>query len=359
MAKASGASQKGHAISLAGVSIAPGERRLIEIPLPGFYLHTPVVMPVQVINGRRSGPVLFVSGAIHGDEINGVEIIRRLLNTRQIQTLRGTLIAVPVVNVYGFVGQSRYLPDRRDLNRSFPGSDKGSMAARLADTFIREVVQQCTHGIDIHTGAISRENLPQIRAQVENNSVTSEMACAFGAPVILNAELREGSLRQAASEAGVPMILYEAGEALRFDEVAIRAGVKGVTRVMRYLGMLPRSKRRKPAIAPRIARKTRWVRAPQSGVLRMIVALGAKVEASQVIGWVADPFGAQEAEEVRTPVSGIVIGRTNLPLVHEGEALIHVAVFTRAESATESVEAFQEEHAPQGDEEPGEEPVIV
>ena len=187
---------------------------------------------------------------------------------------------------------------------------------------------------------------------------TAEMACAFGAPVILNAELRDGSLRQAVAQHGIPVLLYEAGEALRFDEVAIRAGVKGVTRVMRHLGMLPRLKQRKTAAAPRVARSSRWVRAPQSGVLRMIVPLGAQVERNQVIGWVADPFGAQEAEVV-SPVAGIVIGRTNLPLVHEGEALIHVAEFRQADSATESVEAFQEEHDPQGEHAPGDEPVIV
>lgn len=358
MAKAKSSSRKGRAITLGGVRVEPGEQRSIEISLPSFYLHTPVVMPVQVINGRSAGPVLFVSAAIHGDEINGVEIIRRLLNTRQVRKLRGTLIAVPVVNVYGFVAQSRYLPDRRDLNRSFPGSGKGSMAARLADTFMREVVSQCTHGIDLHTGAVGRQNLPQIRARVLDDTGTADMACAFGAPVILNSELRDGSLRHAVAQHGIPVLLYEAGEALRFDEVAIRAGVKGVTRVMRHLGMLPQLRRRKRALEPRMARSSRWVRAPQSGVLRMIVPLGAQVEQQQVIGWVADPFGEQEAEVI-TPVAGIVIGRTNLPLVHEGEALIHVAEFKQAESATESVEAFQEEHDPQGESEPGEEPVIV
>ncbi len=315
-------------------------------------------MPVHVINGRRDGPVLFVSAAIHGDEINGVEIIRRLLKTRQIQKLKGALIAVPVVNVYGFIGQSRYLPDRRDLNRSFPGSETGSMAARLAFTFMHEVVSQCTHGIDLHTGAIGRENLPQIRAKVFDAPQTAAMASAFGAPVILNAELRDGSLREAVAEHGIPVLLYEAGEALRFDEVAIRAGVKGITRVMRHLGMLAKSKSRKAATEPLVARNSHWVRAPQSGVLRMVVPLGAQVSKDQIIGRVADPFGEQE-EVIRADESGIVIGKTNLPLVHEGEAVFHIARFKQPKSATESVEAFQEEHDPLGDSSPGQEPVIV
>ncbi len=346
------------AIRIGDVSVAPGEQRSIELSLPSFYSHSPVIMPVHVINGRRDGPVLFVSAAIHGDEINGVEIIRRLLKTRQIQRLKGALIAVPVVNVYGFISQSRYLPDRRDLNRSFPGSETGSMAARLAFTFMHEVVNQCTHGIDLHTGAIGRENLPQIRAKVVDAPQTAAMACAFGAPVILNAELRDGSLRAAVAEHGIPVLLYEAGEALRFDEVAIRAGVKGITRVMRHLGMLAKSKSRKAVTEPLVARNSHWVRAPQSGVLRMVVPLGAQVSKQQIIGRVADPFGEQE-EVIRADESGIVIGKTNLPLVHEGEAVFHIARFKQPKSATESVEAFQEEHDPLGDSSPGQEPVIV
>ena len=345
-------------IRLGDISVVPVEQRSIELPLPSFYSHSPVVMPVHVINGRRDGPVLFVSAAIHGDEINGVEIIRRLLNTRQIQKLKGALIAVPVVNVYGFISQSRYLPDRRDLNRSFPGSETGSMAARLAHTFMQEVVSQCTHGIDLHTGAIGRDNLPQIRAKVIDAPQTAAMACAFGAPVILNSGLRDGSLREAVDEFGIPVLLYEAGEALRFDEVAIRAGVKGITRVMRHLGMLPRSKSRKATAAPKVAMSSQWVRAPQSGVLRMVAPLGAHVNKGDIIGRVADPFGEQE-EEIHATVSGIIIGKTNLPLVYEGEAVFHVARFKQAESATESVEAFQEEHDPQSNKSPDQEPVIV
>lgn len=346
------------AIRLGDVWVVPGEQRSIELSLPSFYSHTPVVMPVQVINGRRDGPVLFVSAAIHGDEINGVEIIRRLLNAKQIQKLKGTLIAVPVVNVYGFISRSRYLPDRRDLNRSFPGSEKGSMAARLAHTFMSEVVSQCTHGIDLHTGAIGRENLPQIRAKVIGSPHTAAMACAFGAPVILNSELRDGSLREAVSEFGIPVLLYEAGEALRFDEVAIRAGVKGITRVMRHLGMLPKKNLRKAAAEPLIATNSHWVRAPQSGVLRMVVPLGAQVSKGEIIGRVADPFGKQE-EPIQADTPGIIIGKTNLPLVHEGEAIFHIARFKEPDNATESVEAFQEEHDPLSDRSSNQEPVIV
>ena len=265
-------------IQLGEMSIAPGERQSIRLPLPELYSHSPVSMPVQVVNGRKPGPILFVSAAIHGDEINGVEIIRRLLRSPQLKSIHGALIAVPIVNVYGFVTRSRYLPDRRDLNRSFPGSDHGSMAARLANTFMEEIVTQCTHGIDLHTGAAGRENLPQIRAKVIDAPLTEGMARAFATPVILNSELLDGSLRKAVTEHDIPVLLYEAGEALRFDEVAIRAGVKGILGVMRHIGMLTAKKSRVQPPEPLIARSSRWIRTPQSGILRSVVPLGGQVE---------------------------------------------------------------------------------
>ncbi|MGB5541537.1 MAG: succinylglutamate desuccinylase/aspartoacylase family protein, partial [Gammaproteobacteria bacterium] len=186
----------------------------INLPIGRLYTYDNLTMPIEVVNGRRGGPRLFVSAAIHGDELNGVEIIRRLLRHSALQRLRGTLIAVPVVNVHGLLHRSRYLPDRRDLNRSFPGSSRGSLAGRIADLFMREIVANCTHGIDLHTGAVHRENLPHIRANLDDPA-TLELARAFGVPVLLNSDLRDGSLREAAMEAGIPMLLYEGGEALR------------------------------------------------------------------------------------------------------------------------------------------------
>jgi predicted deacylase len=230
-------------VSIAGETVRAGERRRIEVPLGRRVSGNEVSLPIEIVCGRKSGPSLFVSAAVHGDEIGGVEIIRRVLTHQGLRRLRGTLIAVPIVNLYGFVGLSRYLPDRRDLNRSFPGSPRGSLAARLADLFIREVVGNATHGIDLHTGAVHRSNLPQIRAGLDDVE-TAKLAMAFGVPVVLNANLRDGSLRQAVLERGVPMLLYEGGEALRFDESAIQAGTRGVLRVMRALAMLPRSSRR-------------------------------------------------------------------------------------------------------------------
>ncbi|MGD8574345.1 MAG: succinylglutamate desuccinylase/aspartoacylase family protein, partial [Gammaproteobacteria bacterium] len=276
-------------IVIGGVRIEPGGRQTVHLPVADLYTRNPVTMPVHVVRGRRAGPTLFVSAAVHGDELNGIEIIRRLLTRPRLQQLRGTLLAVPMVNVLGVLHQSRYLPDRRDLNRSFPGSERGSLAARLANLLIREVVSKSTHGIDLHTAAVHRTNLPQIRCQLEDEE-TARLAMSFGAPVVLGADLRDGSLRATASEHGVKSLLYEAGEALRFDETAIRAGVRGILNVMREIDMLPQGRRRRPAPSVQVTESV-WVRAAGSGLLRYAVPIGASVRKGQQLARVADPFG--------------------------------------------------------------------
>ncbi|MGQ7844781.1 succinylglutamate desuccinylase/aspartoacylase family protein [Granulosicoccus sp. 3-233] len=323
------------------VSIEPGQRCYVDLPLPPLYTHTSVAMPVHVIHGKQPGPVLFVTAAIHGDEINGIEIIRRLLATRSLSRIAGTLIAVPVVNVYGFVSQSRYLPDRRDLNRSFPGSEQGSMAARLADTLMSEIVAKCTHGIDLHTAAEGRANLPQIRVDLDAHPDLLELAEAFAPPILLDSHTRDGTLRSAAGK--LPLLLYEAGEALRFDELAIRAGLKGVLRVMRHLNMLPASKSDEKKSKPWLANNSVWMRAPQSGILRSRIPLGGIVEEGVVLGYISDPFGEAE-QAVVSDVSGVLIGITKLPLVHEGEALYHVATTASTKSAARAVDEFRLEY---------------
>jgi len=328
-------------ITIGGVTVQPGQRRYVDLPLPPLYTHTSVAMPVHVINGKVAGPVLFVTAAIHGDEINGIEIIRRLLATKALNRLAGTLIAVPVVNVYGFVSQSRYLPDRRDLNRSFPGSEKGSMAARLADTLMSEIVEKCTHGIDLHTAAEGRANLPQIRVDLDANPELLDLAMAFAPPILLDSTTRDGTLRDAAGN--LPLLLYEAGEALRFNDIAIRAGLKGILNVMRFLRMLPASKPREKKSSTWIANNSVWMRAPQSGILRSRVPLGGIVNDGDVLGYISDPFGEAE-QAVVSQVSGVLVGITKLPLVHEGEALFHVATSESSKSAAQVVDDFNQEY---------------
>jgi predicted deacylase len=253
------------AIRIGATTIQPGERLTVDLPTAQLYTHTEMTMPVHVIHGKKPGPRLFVCAALHGDEINGVEIIRRLLRLKLLEHLHGTLLAIPIVNVFGFIGRTRYLPDRRDLNRAFPGSDKGSLTARLARLFMDEIVGKCTHGIDLHTGANHRINLPQIRAGLDAPE-TERLARAFDAPVIIDARLRDGSLRMAGAEKGIPTLVYEGGEALRFREGAITVGLRGIVNVMREIGMVHRRPEGQWTAAPLVARSAGWVRCMSGGV---------------------------------------------------------------------------------------------
>lgn len=317
------------AFEIGGQSIAVGTRQLVDLPVSKLSNHTPVTLPVHVLHGPRPGPAMFISAAIHGDELNGVEIIRRVLKTLQPGNIAGTLLAIPVVNAYGFIGRSRYLPDRRDLNRAFPGSATGSLAARLAHIFLNQVVRRCQFGIDLHTAAVHRVNLPQIRADIRTSPRCRELAEAFGAQVVLESPERSGSLRRWAREAGVDVLVYEGGEGLRFDEFAIKAGVDGIAGVMVRTGMLelpddvtpaPKDMLRQPVFA----NASKWVRAPDGGVFRTVKKIGHAVSEGETIGWVANPYEDSQTA-IKSPRRGIIVGSTTLPVVNMGDALFHIA----------------------------------
>jgi predicted deacylase len=314
---------KSEIIEIVGEAISPGECRRLELPIARLPTQTWVSLPITVINGLNSGPKLWLSAAIHGDELNGVEIIRQVVANVKPKLLHGTLIAVPIVNVFGLIGQSRYLPDRRDLNRSFPGSKSGSLASRLAYLFMKEIVSQSTYGIDLHTASMHRTNLPQIRANLQD-SETRRCAQAFGAPLLVHAMTRDGSLRQAATKRGIPILLYEGGEALRFDAEAIRMGVEGIKRVMEYLKMYRFSLLRTPVTSIEVD-KSKWIRASRSGIFRLEVGLGEKVLKKQKLGIIADAFG-ESSIKVRASANGIVIGYTQNPLVNQGDGIVHLAI---------------------------------
>lgn len=325
---------------IGGVEVKPGQNHAIDLPISLLSNHAPMALPVQVFHGKKDGPTVFVSGALHGDEVNGVEIIRRLSRSPALRTLRGTLLAVPIVNVFGFVNHTRYLPDRRDLNRSFPGSASGSLASQLAHLFMTEVVQHCDYGIDLHTAAVHRENLPQIRADLDIPGI-SDIAHAFHAPVILHKAIIPGSLRRAADDTQAKVIVYEAGEALRFDEISIQAGLKGVLRVLYHLGMISKRWRPKAQINPVTASASAWTRAPIGGILRSACRLGAYVEAGDILGQVSDPFGEFE-ENVVAGHTGVIIGRLNLPMVNQGDAIVHIAKVDDSDQAEETIESFKD-----------------
>ncbi len=325
---------------LGGTEIPKGVSTTLSLPLPKMY-NTPTQLPIRVIRGKRDGPVIFISAAIHGNELNGIEIIRRFRKLGILKRVRGTIILVPIVNVYGIMTLSRYLPDRRDLNRSFPGSVKGSLAGRVAKIFFDEIVSKCDLGIDLHTGAIHRSNLPQLRTNIKDE-YTFGLAKVFGAPVVLHSEIRDGSLRAVAQDKGVPILLYEAGEALRFDETSIRIGVHGIVNVLREMGMLPKVLRKKLTKTPIITKSSQWMRATESGMLRTIKALGDTVQKGETIAFIDEPLG-DESFEIKSSFDGVIIGKSEIPLVQEGDAVFHIARFEDLETAEYKIEYFSED----------------
>lgn len=313
---------KNQPVVINGQEVRPGEIKDITLSLARLYDYTELSMPIRVFCGKHAGPIMFVSAAIHGDEINGVEIIRRLINQPQMRQIAGTLIAVPIVNVFGFNNKSRYLPDRRDLNRSFPGNAHGSLASQIAHVFMKEIVTKCAYGIDLHSGAIGRENYPHIRALISDSSIR-KLAKSFGTDVVLNSNLRDGSLRQAATEKNVKLLVFEGGEALRFTESAVKTGVQGVLSVMHHIGMLPAKEPRRHEQF--VAKSSHWQRSPQSGIFIALKKLGQEVHKGEVLGGVSDPFG-ENTSEIIANYDGVIVGKTTLPLVKRGEALYNVAI---------------------------------
>ena len=308
--------------AIGSVRVRAGSAKEVELPITRLVTGGDISLPVRVVHGREPGPTVWVNAAIHGDEVMGVEVVQQIVASLSPKTLRGTLVAVPVVNVFGFMTGDRYLPDRRDLNRSFPGSARGSLASRIAHLFMREIVSGCEVGIDLHTGSDRRSNLPQVRADLDDER-TRELAQAFGAPVMLHAKIRDGSLRHAAREQGAKVLLYEAGEPLRFDAYAVDAGVVGVRRVLAALGMTEPVD--EPPVEPSLeCRSSGWVRARRTGILHLDVRLGQKVSDGERLGTLFDSFG-KTLRAVYANRDGIVIGRTEAPLVNSGDAVVHIA----------------------------------
>jgi predicted deacylase len=311
------------AFDVLGQLIPPGKVRRIEMPASRLPSGAEVSVPLVVVHGRAEGPTLWISAAIHGDELNGVEVIRRILARVDPKEVGGTLLAVPILNVYGFAEGSRYLPDRRDLNRSFPGSARGSLASRLAHLFVEQVMERSEVGIDLHTGAAHRTNVPQVRVEVGDERAMA-LARVFGAPVLVPSALRDGSLRAEAAKRGKPCLLFEGGEASRFDRGAIEVAEAGVLRVMAELGMIDPAEAPASTVEPFLAKASRWVRAGRAGLFHLDVSAGDAVEKDAPIGRIEDVFGGRPLI-VRSPCRGLVVGSATNPVVYRGDGIVHVA----------------------------------
>lgn len=309
-------------VEIAGRDVAPGWRADLECAVSESYVGDRTSIPLTVFNGSEPGPRVFVTAAVHGDELNGVAVCRDLVGMLDPDRLRGSVVVVPIVNVLGAQFHSRYLPDRRDLNRSFPGTTSGSLASRLARVVTDEIITGSDVGIDLHTAANRRTNVPQVRVDTSDASAT-ELAMTFGARYVLAASMRPGSLRLAAADLGVPVLTYEGGEALKFEPEPIAVALRGILRVLGHLEMIDDA----PASegTPILMSQSRWMRAERGGILDLQVQPGDEVEAGQELWTTTDPFG-EERSTVESPLDGIVIGGTTLPLVVPGDAVLHLGI---------------------------------
>ncbi len=307
-------------ITIKDQQIGLGQQKKINLNIARLPTYTNIDLPVHVYRAKEDGPVLLLTGGLHGDEINGIEIIRELISTKKIIPNRGTVIALPIVNVYGFILNVRGVPDGKDINRSFPGVKGGSLARLLAYTLMNEIIPQIDCGIDFHTGGASRANYPQIRCSF-NLGNAKELAKAFNAPVTLHSTLIAKSFRSAAHKKGTPILVYEAGESLRFDNSGIQIGIEGTLRLMKNLNMIDNAPQSVPT---KMKRKSSWIRAKNAGLFHPEFELGTEVEKRQILGYINDPFGGRKTKVVFSE-GGIIIGQNNNPIVHKGDALIHIA----------------------------------
>ncbi len=308
-------------LTIGGRAIRRGTAEQILLKVSEYYTATPVNLPVTVIRGQRPGPSLFLTAAIHGDELNGVEVVRRVMTGLTPDQLRGTLICVPVVNRTGFLSHTRYLPGRRDLNRYFPGDPEGNAAARTAHILFTEIVARARYGIDLHTASVGRTNLPHVRADMANERVR-RLAHAFGTEIIIDSRGLPGTLRSAATAANVATIIFEAGETFRFQRAMVARGVAGVRNVLSALRMIEATV--KEARFRVIVRRSEWVRSTRGGIADILVRPGEIVYAGDGIASITNPFG-REVSLVRSPLTGLIIGITTVPMVNPGDAICHVA----------------------------------
>ena len=307
-------------IKIGGVTVLPGERKDINIKVSESYTGHPEILPVRVIRANVSGPVVFLTGAVHGDELTGVGVIREIM-LKKLVLQKGTLICVPIVNIFGFENHTRYLPDRRDLNRSFPGNNTSTMAGRLAHVVFQEIIKKCDYGIDLHSAATRRTNFPQIRADLDNVK-TRKLAEAFGCELLIHNKGPKESLRGVATKNGCPTVLYEAGETLKFEPGTIKLGVRGVNNILKVLGMI-KGLPTLPVYQTTI-RKTSWIRSNKGGLLKFYVKPGDLVSKGKKVATCQKLF-SKESEILTAPMDGIVLGMTTLPAVKPGEPVCHLA----------------------------------
>lgn len=320
-------------VIIAGQSIRPGEFKEIIINIARLPSRTQIDTPIYVYRAPTDGPTLALTAGMHGDEINGMEIVRRIIDAGHHKVLRGTTVCMPIINVYGFLNYSRDVPDGKDVNRSFPGSRNGSLASRVAWHLTHDIIPFIDVGVDFHTGGAMRTNYPQVRC-VMQDSRNVELAHAFHAPFTIDAPFRPHSLRQTAAKQGKNIIVYEGGESLRMDLPAIEEGINGTLRLMNHLHMIDWAP--EPNTESKIVWNSSWIRARTAGIFHPQVQAGDLIHKGQLVGSITDPFGEYH-EQIKSPVTGYLVGLNNNPVVNAGDALMHMGMDDRCRlSGTEA-----------------------
>lgn len=324
-------------LSICDATIHPGETANLALPLPQQFSCSPLYMPIKVIHGLQKGPCLVIFSTINGKELNGLEIANRIIQTTKPDKIKGTIIAIPVLNVYGLTHSPKQLPSGGALADCFPGVEEGSFGERLAYLFTHEILKKADFCIELQTGGMNHNILPQVYCNFEN-SKAKQLAKAFQSPVITNVSLQGNRLRQTTEELHIPLLVYQAGEAMRFDENAIHCGVTGVLNVMRAIDILPKAPITE--INPIFSRDEEWITAQKGGILHSHINLGQTIQEGELIGTISDPFGAEETEKIHSPMEGIVVGINTTPLIHEGLALFKIASFLDYDKAENVIEEW-------------------
>lgn len=333
-------------VTVLGEIVEPGTLSRLVLRSSESFSGTRVETHVAVMHGRAPGPRVCIIAGVHGDEVNGVEVVRRALTVLSPITLRGTVLAVPIANPSAFRRGSRYLPDRRDLNRFFPGSLDGSSASRIAESLFSSAVLGCDALVDLHTGSFHRANLHQLRADLADVD-TAQLAAAFGAAIVVNSAGRSGTLRRAATDAGIPAITVEAGESARFDKAHVEEALQGILRLLEAKGMIAAGTAIMSESPPVAFLRTKWVRCDQGGILVSRVKLGDQVQGGETLGTISDPL-SEEVETVRSPIPGRIIGMALDQVVMPGFAAFHIGFEARPLTAGgEEIEGAADE--PQAD----------
>lgn len=309
-------------LEILGTEILPGKGAQLNLHVARLHTHTPVQVPVIVQRAKKPGPCVLLMAGSHGDEINGVEIVRKMIHSGLNKPDTGTIICIPVFNIFGFLNLTRELPDGRDLNRSFPGTKNGSLASQFAYHFMQEIAPHVDVVLDFHTGGAQRNNAPQIRI-VPDDTPSFEMAKVFNAPFIVGSKLIPKSIREAFAKLDVPFLLYEGGTTQRIEQNVVQTGINGAVRVLEYLGVKTPSEQLQMIEPSKLLINNRWLRAPQSGMFELAVANEAFVQRGDVLGYVRDPFGKRE-KPIKAPESAYIFCVNESPVVNKGDAIFHI-----------------------------------